>query len=209
MAVNLWERQEGESSKAFHAFALYRDLGISRSIPEAHRRYTGRNQGGIRAEPPGYFEDWYKRFNWKGRAEAYDAYLELSYRLESETVRKEHRNAFREELWRDHDDLKTRVAEMLAFPLSEIKVVKGENGLETHIHPSKWNYSTVCQMLELAARLGTQAVGVEPQTSAHPGSADMGIEDWYILRGALLQALSKHPAALDEVSRVLASLERP
>jgi hypothetical protein len=205
MAANLWERQEGESTKAFHAFTIYRDLGISRTIPEAHRRYTGRNQGGIRAEPPGYFEDWYKRFHWKDRAEAYDAYLEEAYRLESEAVWKERRNALREELWRDHDDLKTRVAEMLAFPISDIKVVKGENGLETHIHPGKWNFSTVCQMLELAARLGQQAVGVEPQTLA--GGAEMGIQDWYILRGALLQALSKHPEALDDVSRALENFE--
>lgn len=58
-----WERQPGESQRAFAAFAVYRDLGPSRSI-SAVARITGRTRSLI--------GDWSARYRWVERAAAFD-----------------------------------------------------------------------------------------------------------------------------------------
>lgn len=66
-----WERQEGETGKAFAAFCVYRDMGTERSIEKAYRRGNGRETASV----PGYFAGWSARHDWVARAEAYDAFL--------------------------------------------------------------------------------------------------------------------------------------
>lgn len=59
-----WERQEGESTKAFEAFCVYRDLGIQRSIAKA-----GRSLGKSQA----LLEGWSSKFDWVERAAQWDS----------------------------------------------------------------------------------------------------------------------------------------
>jgi hypothetical protein len=74
-----WERLPGESSKAYAAFCLYRDLGPRRSIEEASRLYHGKptldgaprdTARGRRAS--GLIRRWAERWNWIARAGARD-----------------------------------------------------------------------------------------------------------------------------------------
>lgn len=69
------ERQPGESARAFEGFKCYRDLGPGRSVDRAYELYAGRRLGGKRA--PGRFQLWSRQHYWRGRAEAYDAWLEM------------------------------------------------------------------------------------------------------------------------------------
>ena len=81
MPERLWERQQGESPKAFDAFECYRTLGPERSLQAAwEKHYTrpgtlrertgkGRKEAG---EVVGYFRRWYKRWQWAQRAAAWD-----------------------------------------------------------------------------------------------------------------------------------------
>ncbi len=76
-----WQRQQGESPKAFDAFECYRTLGPERSLQAAwEKHYTrpgtlrertgkGRKEAG---EVVGYFRRWYKRWQWAQRAAAWN-----------------------------------------------------------------------------------------------------------------------------------------
>jgi hypothetical protein len=81
-----WDQREDESPQAYCAFVAYRDLRAERSIDHAYRTVSGQQRGNKRAS--GRFTEWSQRYEWKRRAEAYDAYLERTIRdkLEAETV---------------------------------------------------------------------------------------------------------------------------
>lgn len=59
-----WERQKGETSKAYAGFCAYRDLGPDRSIRKAGE-VLGKNQTTL--------EQWSARNDWVKRAGAWDA----------------------------------------------------------------------------------------------------------------------------------------
>lgn len=75
--IHPWEKQKGETSKAYAAFCVFRDLGpIRRSITTAVKKGNGAHRS---------FQLWYKIFLWKERAKEYDSYLDkesLSAQLE-------------------------------------------------------------------------------------------------------------------------------
>jgi len=75
--AEIWERVPGESSKAYEAFCIYRDLGVDRSIEK-----TAKN----RLKPGSYswLRNWSSKYNWVERARAYDDYLEREKRKEQE-----------------------------------------------------------------------------------------------------------------------------
>src|SRR5690554_741438 len=66
-----WSRREDETTKAYWAFCIYRDLGRGRSIPKAWDVY--RSENGLKAvEPTGTFKDWCSCNGWVERAQAWD-----------------------------------------------------------------------------------------------------------------------------------------
>lgn len=69
-----WERQPGETPKAFAAFACYRDLGVLRTIDQAYRHWMAKQH---RPVPPdkraaGNFQNWSAKHQWVLRAQAWD-----------------------------------------------------------------------------------------------------------------------------------------
>lgn len=75
--AELWERQKGESSKAYAAFCVYRDLGPDRSIEKARQTMP-------KTRPKSWLVCWSTKYNWVARAAAYDDYLDRKKRLERE-----------------------------------------------------------------------------------------------------------------------------
>lgn len=58
-----WERQQEETEKAFRAFAVYRDLGLVRTLTKASTEIgTCRNQ----------IAEWSAKYGWKDRTRAFD-----------------------------------------------------------------------------------------------------------------------------------------
>jgi hypothetical protein len=65
-----WERQPGETAKAFKAFCVYRDMGLDRTLTAAWRLMavnSRRKRGANRA-----VQEWYQKNRWKERARAWD-----------------------------------------------------------------------------------------------------------------------------------------
>ncbi|HYK34705.1 hypothetical protein [Alloacidobacterium sp.] len=65
VAVYLWERQPDESAKAFHAFCLYRDAGIQRSLTQVAQMLHVSKQAVGR---------WSRQHRWVRRALEWDNY---------------------------------------------------------------------------------------------------------------------------------------
>jgi hypothetical protein len=75
-----WEKRAGESSRAYAAFCVYRDLGPGRTLTAAYRQASGREK----AVPPGQWTGWYQDQEWRRRADEYDAKIEADTRRERE-----------------------------------------------------------------------------------------------------------------------------
>jgi len=74
MPFESWERLEGESSGAFAAFCVFRDLGAERNIRKAVDG-AEKNEA-VRAKRYRVWRNWAAQFRWKERAADYDRYTE-------------------------------------------------------------------------------------------------------------------------------------
>jgi hypothetical protein len=75
------ERGRAESSRAYRAFCVYRDLGPHRSLDRAWKSSCsatdqGDDTGGTSSRHPGCWGTWSQKFNWVERAEAHDDEIE-------------------------------------------------------------------------------------------------------------------------------------
>lgn len=75
-----WEKQKGESRQAFEAFALYRDMGPSRSLRKVARQLS---------KSETLMKRWSSKWSWHKRAIAWDAELDEQVREAQEKARKE------------------------------------------------------------------------------------------------------------------------
>jgi len=73
MPFNSWELLPKESSEAFAAFCVYRDLGFGRSIRKAIESV---NDNGDFSKSYGSWRKWAVDCRWKERATDYDRYIE-------------------------------------------------------------------------------------------------------------------------------------
>lgn len=82
-----------ETSKAYAAFQVYRDLGAGRSLAAAYEQST---QKVGRANK--VWGDWSAKYHWVERAKAYDAYLANKARLQREDEHARELAEYREQL---------------------------------------------------------------------------------------------------------------
>jgi hypothetical protein len=85
MSPEPWERQAGESARAFGAFCAYRDLGPRRSLRSAAAQYYGRSTAAVVRQ----CNTWSSAFRWVERADAWDQHLDAQARQAQETARRE------------------------------------------------------------------------------------------------------------------------
>lgn len=75
-----WERQKGESEKAFEAFAIYRDMGEKRTLTAVAEKLQ--KSGSL-------IRRWKDRWDWVERVRAYDNGLEKEARAKAVKDRKD------------------------------------------------------------------------------------------------------------------------
>lgn len=63
--AHIWDIQEGESTRAYKAFEVYRDMGPQRSLAKVSQKH---------AKTLPTLKDWSKTHDWVARASAWDAY---------------------------------------------------------------------------------------------------------------------------------------
>jgi hypothetical protein len=174
--VEPWFRQDGESTKWFIRFELYRQLGAGRSIWAAYREFRkrsgheeqeARESARKRASVPKSWKEAAQRFNWTQRAEAYD----LSEAQEQADEWGRRRDLFRQRQWDTASSILDKTAQMLVFPLQKTVRREDENGRQiTEIHPTKWFLADVQRLAVAAQKLGQAAVGtVEPGAKGAQG----------------------------------------
>ena len=72
-----WERQQGESEKAFAAFVIYRDLGEKRTITEVAKQLSRSRQ---------WINEWKDKWSWKERAALYDQEMQREARKAARAI---------------------------------------------------------------------------------------------------------------------------
>jgi membrane-bound lytic murein transglycosylase len=82
VARNSWERQLGESDKAYKAFILYRDAGLDRTLKDVAAMLNKSVQNISR---------WSIRWEWRDRVEAWDSHVEEIEQRETFKERVEYR----------------------------------------------------------------------------------------------------------------------
>lgn len=171
-----YEQQPRESSPAFRAFAIYRDLGAARSLAAAYASYSGAKPG----IAPGHWNAWSGKHRWVERAAAYDAHLDAELRRarEREMLKLEVQR-WRFEL-RNQDALERRVDRMdelldkaEATPVNDVVIVKDETeesiGLAT---TKKTRTKTSVKALKMAGYSRTVQVRNETAKWAITGVRD-------------------------------------
>lgn len=84
MARQIYDRLPDESSKAFSAFVIYRDMGVNRNV-EKVQEALNKSSGYLRQ-----LYEWSGVYNWVERAAAYDDYIEAQARkkLERDAIKR-------------------------------------------------------------------------------------------------------------------------
>jgi hypothetical protein len=167
-----WERQPGESSRAYEAARLYFEMGPGRSLVAVGQK-VGKSRGLI--------ERWSARWNWRERAAGYDRHLaaiEMDARRQAfaeEAERWAQRQAdLREQEWEASRALLQRAHDMLAHPLTVM--ASDEEGRTLH-QPARWSMKDVATFYELAFKLARSAAELDQLSHRVRRALDREIED--------------------------------
>lgn len=99
-----YERQDGESKQSFEAFALYRDMGLARSLAK-----VGEELG----KSTTLMERWSSKYEWVERCKAYDQEMDRIAILENEQQRRE--------MIREHAEVARKMLEKVKLAAEALK----------------------------------------------------------------------------------------
>ncbi|OAH09893.1 hypothetical protein STSP_68920 [Streptomyces jeddahensis] len=132
MSGDPWNRQEGESSAAFAAFVIYRDLGLARSVTKAARQLD---------KSRSLLGRWSRTYSWVMRAAAYDQEQDRVFLAERRQARR---------------DIAQRHAKLAQAFLG--KAVARLQSLD----PRELSPADLLRYFQVAAEIERRAVGDEP-----------------------------------------------
>ena len=149
-----WDRQPGESSKAYAHFCRYRDMGMSRSL-RALENVDGCTSGYRQ------LGRWSSRWDWVERCQEYDDHLQYQDRLRQEKERR---------------DMVSRHAKIAV--LGQNLVVKGIEKLVADIEQGKRELtaSDASRLLDVAVKIERLSRGEPTEISEVGGSDDHPIK---------------------------------
>ena len=159
----VWEILPGESSKAYEAFAVYRDLGVERSFRRASAELGKSRQ---------MLGKWSVRWGWVERVRAYDAYLLQQRRIEMEAAIMD--------MNRQHAALADNFISIIARQVIEMRqaIEIGEQVPLTPDQMARW-FEVAVRIARLARGESTEQVAVDAATETgeyitfHLGEKDL------------------------------------
>jgi hypothetical protein len=189
----LWNKRASESTQAYAAFCLYRDLGLERSLNAAYRSTQRQRPNRPAPAAPGAWTEWSGKYAWVERAAAYDAYLEEQRRAvrERKLLQLEERQA--DYQFVNQDRLERRIERMEKIldhadetPVQDVTTQSmDESGnVSGTIRTRGLNMSAYARLAREACELAKQAVnGVRPVAEKDSGEEDAN----HVRRGAKLR----------------------
>jgi hypothetical protein len=208
--IKPWERQAGETPKAFHAFDHYLRMGVERSIDKAYRQHVAVCRAAAPDAPPRMagrrrpskrWEVWSADFDWTTRVAAWDAAISEQGRRDAEDVILKRRKAQADQL------AMTRTA--LAVPSTAIMGVLSDpvrsRELQTKIARMS-SLEDVVALFGLLARLATALSTVVTAERLLMGEATgrLEVEAHDVQDADALRANPEATALLNELAAVLA-----
>lgn len=179
-----WERQRGESAKAFAAFCGYRDMGPRRSLRELARALSANKTTTYLAQ----LGEWSRRWNWVERVKAWDEELDKKAReAQLEEVRKMRERHVREAMsiqemairrLKGMDPTELSANDVLRYFVEGTKLERisrgepetiqehhhtGKDGGPIEIHDAREELTR--RINSIAARVGAQPVPEQPDES--------------------------------------------
>jgi hypothetical protein len=130
--VRIFDRERDESSKAFEAWSIYRELGAQRSLKKTAELYYG-TAANVRQ-----LQRWSSRYNWVARARASDVEREMLRRSAVEEYlasqaenRAEREGRIAEILLTVREEAAKQALSMVSWPLGEQRILQeDEDGNE-------------------------------------------------------------------------------
>ncbi len=161
-----WEQRPDESDKAWSAFRLFRDPGLSRTLRQAAAAYYLGTPDALPTEGQvSNVKKWSARYDWTGRVRALEARDEMIRRegIEAHMRTKAHefgerQAALLERMLGLAEKAADQAEQMLGWPLVEQRMMReGEHGEDQTIvvMPAKWSKATAKTMYELMASAAT------------------------------------------------------
>lgn len=167
-----YDRLPKESARAYEAFKAYCDLGAERSLRRAGQKLS-KNHTTV--------SDWSKKYNWVGRARAWDAAAdERERKAKDDAMKKEadkwakRQMSVREDRWTLGDELLAKAKAMLAYPIS--KQTASQDGKAITINPQKFSFGSVARMVEIGDKLRGLAAGVATDKIEHVGADNQPLQ---------------------------------
>src|SRR5919112_3766219 len=140
--MRIFDREQGESTKAFEAWSIYRDLGAQRSLHKTAELYYG-TAANVRQ-----LQRWSSRFNWVERARASDVEQEMLRRSAVEEYlasqaedRAEREGRIAEILLTVREEAAKQALSMVSWPLGEERIIKEDdegNEITLILMPARW-----------------------------------------------------------------------
>lgn len=153
-----WERQPGESAKAFEAFRVYRDAGPDRSVVGTCRR-ARRRPGAAQAD--GRWKTWRAKHNWESRAAAYDTHFAAIEQQAKEKERgkratemEQRRQQAQDDAWALSEQMRAKIQQMLKVPVAQ----RGAKRAGV----AKWDYNSLSRFADALLKVTKLGAGLDP-----------------------------------------------
>ncbi len=180
-----WDRQAGESAKAFQAFGIYRDLGPARSLLR-----VGQELGKARA----LLERWSSKYSWTTRARDWDSELDRRAR--------EAQAAAIQAMGRGHAGAAACAIRALMVPVQELtrRIDTGDE-IFAHLAPEELLSFAIrsARALERLTQVERLSRGDPPRSDAEDVATGNIPDTWEL---ALSQAIERDP----EIARLASDL---
>ena len=152
--ITPWDRLPEETALWWNRFEIFRMIGYTRTNYKAYSAECDKVGKKKAQKLPGSWHNASIKYNWRERAEAWDATL-VEQRRQEWATRQE---AWREQEWQLAEKMHQKVVDMLVFPVA--RVTREQDGKVTTIEPANWKIADIPKIASVVSKLARLASGM-------------------------------------------------